>query len=87
MAPVAGDWAGAMAKITSRGSGDRVTRIVGVADLAPHIEAIALAAGALAVGGGAFRPGLRQPADAAEAYLAEALGVGLDVAAYTMTGD
>lgn len=87
VAPVPGDWAGAMAKVTSRGSGDQFTRIVGVADLAPHLEAIALATGALAVGAGVFPPGLRQPADAAEAYLAEALGLGLDVAAYSLTED
>ena len=87
VAPVHGDWAGAMVKVTSHEADHRATRIVGVADLAPHLEAIALAAGALAVGAGAFHPGLGQPADAAEAYLAEALGVGLDVAAYSMPAD
>ena len=87
VAPVPGDWAGAMVKITFSEPDNRSTRIVGVADLAPHLEAIALAAGALAVGSGAFQPGLRRPADAAEAYLAAALGVGLDVAAYSISAD
>jgi hypothetical protein len=86
VAPVSGEWAGAMAKVTSSESGDPVTRIVGVADLATHLEALALAAGALAVGAGAYPAGFRLPADAAEVYLAEALGAGLDVAAYSMTG-
>ena len=61
-----------------------MTRIVGVADLAPHLEALALAAGALAVGAGSYPPGTRSPADAAEAYLTEALEAGLDVAAYAI---
>lgn len=85
VAPVSGEWAGAMATVSSAGTGGTVTRIVGVSDLAPHLEAIALAAGALAVGAGSYPPGIRRPTDAAEAYLAEALGVGLDVAAYSMT--
>ncbi len=85
-APVQGDWAGAMAKVTSSDEEGSTTRIVGVSDLAPHLEGIALAAGALAVGRGAYPPGgVRKAADAAEAYLSEALGVGLDVAAYTLT--
>lgn len=85
VAPVSGEWAGAMATVTSGEAGAAATRIVGVSDLAPHLEAISLAAGAMAVGAGAFPPGVRMPPDAAEAFLAEALGVGLDVAAYTMT--
>ena len=87
VAPVAGEWAGAMARVVSSGANGRTTRIVGVSDLAPHLEALALAAGALATVGGAYPPGgLRQPSDAAEAFLAEALGLGLDVAAYTLEG-
>lgn len=84
-APVSGEWAGAMAKVTSTSNGVSKTRIVGVADLAAHLEGLALAAGALAVGAGAYMPGeVRLPADAAESYLAEALGAGLDVAASTL---
>jgi hypothetical protein len=75
-----------MAKVRSAEGDREVTRIVGVADLAPHLEAIALAAGALAIGAGAFPAGgVRRPPDAAESYLAEALGTGLDVAAYTLS--
>lgn len=85
VAPLSGEWAGAMATVTTGKDRNAVTRIVGVADLAPHLEAIALAAGTLAVATGAYAPGLRQPPDAAEAFLAEALGVGLDVAASTLT--
>ena len=86
VAPVAGDWAGAMAKVTSRVDGVATTRIVGVADLAPHLEALALAAGTLAVGAGSYQQGLRRATDSAEDFLAEALAAGLDVAAYTLTG-
>ena len=86
VAPIAGDWAAAMAEVTSSRDDDGATRIVGVSDHAPHLEAIALAAGALAVGSGAYTAGYRQPGDAGEAFLAEALGVGLDVAAYTING-
>ena len=86
VAPVTGDWAGAMAKVTSRADGATTTRIVGVADLAPHLEALALAAGTLAVGAGSYQQGLRRATDSAEDFLAEALAAGLDVAAYTLTG-
>ena len=84
VAPIAGDWAGAVAKVTTNTNGSAVTRLVGVADLAPHVEALALAAGALAVGIGAFEDGVTTASDAAAPYLAEALEAGLDVAAYTM---
>ena len=84
VAPLQGEWAAAMAKVGLLHSDKRLTRIVGVADLAPHLEALALAAGALAVGAGAYGPGARSPADSAEAYLAEALRAGLDVASYSI---
>lgn len=83
VAPIDGEWAGALARVTAPGP-DGPTRIVGVSDLAPHLEALALAAGTLAVASGAYPPGVAAPVDAAEAYLAEALGAGLDVAAYTL---
>jgi hypothetical protein len=86
VAPVAGEWAGAVTKVTSRENGSSVTRIVGVADLAVHLEALALAAGALSAGSPSFDSGVVAAADADTAYLAEALGVGLDVAAYTLHG-
>jgi hypothetical protein len=84
VAPVSGEWAGAMARVTGS-SGDGVhTRLVGVADLAVHLEALALAAGALAVAQGAYAPGAQRPAAASEAFLARALAAGLAVAAYVL---
>ena len=85
VAPVSGDWAGALARVTPDSNGSAIRRIVGVADLAPHLEALALAAGALAVGSGAHPVGWTTAVDADREYLAEALGAGLDVAAYTLT--
>jgi hypothetical protein len=85
-APIGGEWAGAMARVTSAHEDGVMTRVVGVADLAPHLEALALAAGALAVAGGAFPPGTASPVEGAEAYLAAALRAGLDVAAFSIPG-
>jgi len=79
--PVTGPWAGAMARVT--GNGDRV---VGIADDAAHLAGIALAAGALAVAEGSFPPGVWMPADGSEAFLAAAIRVGMDVAAYMSDG-
>ena len=82
VAPVAGDWAAALARVSSSDRNGSVTRVVGVADLAVHLEALALVAGVLAVADGAYRPGLRSPADAPQAYLDRALRLGLEVASY-----
>lgn len=84
VAPVSGEWAGGMARVTSATGTGVVTRIVGVADLAPHLEALSLAAGAIALARGAFPLGMAEPKDAAEAYLATALAAGLDVASYEL---
>lgn len=81
VAPVDGEWAGAMARVTIGTPAGVVSRIVGVADDAAHLEAIALAAGAVTVGDYAF--GLAHAADRSEAYLAAALEAGLDVASYS----
>ncbi len=81
-APISGDWAGALAKVTSAGTEGVVTRVVGVADQAAHLEALALAAGVLAID--LYAPGAHRPAYAAEIYLAKALGAGLGVASYEM---
>lgn len=83
-APVRGEWAGAMARVTSATGAGVITRIVGVADLAPHLEALALAAGALAVARDAYPSGLQRADTAAEAFLAEALNAGLGVASYSL---
>ena len=60
-------------------------RVVGVADYAAHLEALALAAGVMAID--LYSPGAHRPAYAAEVYLAKALDAGLDVAAYSMARD
>ena len=55
-------------------------RLVAVADDRRHLEAIALAAGALLLARGGAPPGACRPGDVAAAYLAACLGVGLEVA-------
>ncbi len=81
-APIDGDWAGALARVTSAGTEGVVTKVVGVADLAAHLEALALASGAMAID--LYSPGAHRPADASEIYLAKALDAGLGVATYTL---
>ncbi len=77
---IEGDWAAAMAKVSA---GRRRTRVVGVADLGVHLDAIALAAGTLAVAEGSYPPGVWRPADSGAAFLRAALRVGMDVAAFS----
>lgn len=84
VARTTGEWAAAMARVTGATDAGVVTRIVGVADLAVHLEAIAFATGAMVVGG--YGSGANQPADQAEMYLSRALNTGLDVAAHTHKG-
>lgn len=84
VARVSGTWAAAMARVTGATEGGVVTRIVGVADLAVHLEALALATGAMIVN--EYEPGARRPADLADSYLSKALDAGLDVAAHTHHG-
>ena len=81
VAKTTGSWAGAIARVTGATDAGVVTRIVGVADLAVHLEAQALATGALVIL--TYPPGANRPADLAEVYLTQALDVGLDVAAHT----
>jgi hypothetical protein len=77
--PVDDEWAGAVVRLTDAG----VTRILGIADQATHLEALALTAGAVAVAGGAYGAGRRRPEDAPGEYLLAALRAGLDVASFT----
>ncbi|MDX2343714.1 MAG: hypothetical protein QNL12_08305 [Acidimicrobiia bacterium] len=84
VARVGGEWAGAMARVTAATGSGVVTRIVGVADLAVHLEALALATGAMLVS--SYPVGISQPADLADEYLSRALNAGLDVAAHTHHG-
>jgi hypothetical protein len=85
VARVPGQWAAAMARVTGATDAGVVTRIVGVSDLAVHIEALALATGAVVFD--QYPPGANRPADLAEIYLSKALDVGLDVAAHTHHAD
>ncbi len=71
-----------MARVTSATEGGVVTRVVGVADHAAHLEALALAAGVISFE--VFSPGAHRPAHAAEIYLSAALQAGLDVASYSL---
>lgn len=81
VARTVGDWAAAMARVTGATDRGVVTRIVGVADLAVHLEALTLATGAAVVD--EYPPGANRPADLAEVFLSKALDIGLDVAAHT----
>ena len=77
--PVAGEWAGTVVRV----SDEQHTRILGIADLATHLEALALTAGAVMVASGPVQPGLVRPADYADEYLLAALRVGLEIASFT----
>lgn len=84
VAPVDGDWAGASVRITSVVPDGVSQRIVGIADEAAHLEAIALAAGAVTAAAGVYPAGPQHPAAAAEEYLSKCLEMGLAVAAYSL---
>lgn len=81
-APHNSRWAGAMAKVTIVTPDGVATRIVGVADLATHLEALALAAGAVTIG--AYGWGVQRPAAAADRYLDAMIVAGLGVATHTI---
>ncbi|MBI5156607.1 MAG: hypothetical protein HZA58_01190 [Acidimicrobiia bacterium] len=81
--PIAGTWAGAAVTVSGTLGGRPTERLIGVADQRDHLEALALAAGAIAVASGSYGPGVHVPSDDAAAYLGAALGAGLGVAAYT----
>jgi len=78
-APVAGEWAGALVMV---GNPREPERIVGVADDAEHLEAIALAAGAVTVARGRYPGGSVSVDAAAEDYLLAAIAMGLEVAGF-----
>lgn len=80
-APVGGEWAGVVVQTTT----NEERRILGIADLAPHLEAIALAAGGVAAASGLVPPGVHRPEELADDYLLAALRIGLDIASFTST--
>lgn len=75
-----GAWAGALARVTTGKKRKRRERLVAVADDRLHLEAIALAAGALLLAGGGAPPGTCRPRAVGPGYLAACFGVGLEVA-------
>lgn len=84
VAPVDGEWAAASARVTGILSDGVVQRIVGVADLASHLEAIALAAGAATVALGHAHSGHQRVLAVAEPFLSKCLEMGLAVATYSL---
>jgi hypothetical protein len=85
VARVGGEWAAATAQVTGASETGVLTRIVGISDLAVHLEALALAAGATVIG--QYPVGASRPIDLSERYLARLLDAGLDVAAHTLHGN
>jgi hypothetical protein len=78
-APVPDEWAGVLVRTTT----DAATRTLGIADLATHLESIALAAGAVAAASGLVPNGTHQPDELADDYLLAAMRIGLDIASFT----
>ena len=81
-APVPDEWAGVVVRATT----DTQVRTFGIADLATHLEAIALASGAVVAALGLVPVGIHGPEEFANAYLAAALSIGLDIAEFTSAG-
>jgi hypothetical protein len=84
--PMEGPWGGALARVTGRAAGKVGTRMVAVADHRLHLEALALAAGALLVARGNPPAGVCRPCDAAAGYLRELARLGLDLAGLETDG-
>jgi hypothetical protein len=72
------EWAGA----TTIVDGPSGQRIVGVADLGAHLEALTLAAVAFTAATGSFNPGIQSTAMARGAILSEARNLELDIAVW-----
>jgi hypothetical protein len=78
-APVPDEWAGVLTRTAS----EAAIRTLGIADLAVHLEAIALASGAVTAASGLVPSGEHHPEDFADDYLLAALRIGLDIASFT----
>ena len=81
-APVPDEWAGIVVRATT----NTAIRTFGIADLATHLEAIALASGAVVTALGLIPTGTSTPDEFAGDYLAAALRIGLDIASFTSSG-
>jgi hypothetical protein len=77
--PVPDEWAG----IVVQTANDTEIRALGIADLAVHVEAIALASGAVTAASGPVPPGSYHPEEFADDYLVAALQIGLGIASFT----
>lgn len=72
------EWGGATTVV----DGESGRRVVGVADLGAHLEALTLAAVAFTAAAGSFNSGIQSTATASEAILAEARNLELDIAVW-----
>jgi hypothetical protein len=72
------EWAGA----TTIVEGEQGRRVVGVADLGAHIEALTLAAVGFVAANGSFAPGIQEPSNSLPQILAEARNLELEVAVW-----
>ena len=80
--PVPNEWAGIVVRTTTGAA----VGTLGIADLATHLEAIALAAGAVVAASGLVPSGPHQPEEFAGDYLLAALRIGLEIASFTSAG-
>jgi hypothetical protein len=72
------EWAGA----TTIVEGQAGQRVVGVADLGAHLEALTLTSVAFVAAGGSFNPGIQKPVEALTEILTEARDLELEVAVW-----
>lgn len=84
-APVEGQWAGAMAQVSGALDEGVQRTIVGTADHAAYLAAIALASPVVPVGQALYPAGRQWASAAPSAYLDRALAAGLDVASFHET--
>lgn len=75
-----GPWGAALARVTTPQGRTATARLVATADDSRHLEAIALAAGALLAARGGAPPGASRPGAAASAYLHTCFALGLAAA-------
>jgi len=81
-APVDGSWAAAMTRVAEADIDGLRTDMLGVADDATHLDAIALATAAALVGRGELPGGPHWVSEVPLAFMETALAIGLEVATY-----